>query len=250
MKTTNFVKLIQLATGRDFQIATTDEELINEKDYFIYRILPITGYKISFKWTTPKAEEKYLRSFITAFTTNYREPDPAAYTTCAPYFSPAWNEMSAEKQEFAYMHHRLNMYNKKQLMDQVEANFNNPDITTGLNRYGFYATEYGIGTFVLFATKYVEQSISDMAEYLKSQGIAFSNEYSNARWVLRFKINASKAIHESILNSFSNPIPAGYTKSTGQPTGYLTRDQVKAYNTPEMIAARKIAATAQQINLF
>lgn len=203
MKTTQFINLIQLATGRDFQIATEDQELINEKDYFVFRKLPVTGKVISFKWTTPKAEEKYLRSFITAFTTKYREPDPAAYTTCSPYFSPAWNEMTAEKQEYAYSHHASNMYNKRQLMDQVEANFNNPEITQGLNRYGFYATEYGIGTFVLFATRYVEQSIFEMAEYLKKQNIAFSNEYSDARWVLRFKINASKPIHENILASFN-----------------------------------------------
>jgi len=203
MKTTQFINLIQLATGRDFQIDTQDAELINEKDYFVFRKLPITSKVISFKWTTPKAEEKYLRSFITAFTTKYREPDPAAYTTCSPYFSPAWNEMTAEKQEYAYSHHASNMYNKRQLMDQVEANFNNPAITQGLNRYGFYATEYGIGTFVLFATRYVEQSIFEMAEYLKKQNIAFSNEYSDARWVLRFKINASKSIHENILASFN-----------------------------------------------
>lgn len=203
MKTTQFINLIQLATGRDFQIDTQDAELINEKDYFVFRKLPITSKVISFKWTTPKAEEKYLRSFITAFTTKYREPDPAAYTTCSPYFSPAWNEMTAEKQEYAYSHHASNMYNKRQLMDQVEANFNNPEITQGLNRYGFYATEYGIGTFVLFATRYVEQSIFEMAEYLKKQNIAFSNEYSDARWVLRFKINASKSIHENILASFN-----------------------------------------------
>ena len=151
--------------------------------------------------------------------------------------------MSAENQEFAYMHHRSNMYDKKQLMAQVEANFNNPDITTGLNRYGFYATEYGIGTFILFATRYVEQSIFDMTAYLKSQNITFSNEYSDKLWVLRFKINATKHIHEGILNDFSNPMPEGYTKSSNPaiPTGYLTRDQVKAYNTPELIAARKLA---------
>jgi hypothetical protein len=203
MKTAQFTNLIQIATGRDFQIATTDTELINEKDYFVFRKLPITGKVVSFKWTTPKADDKYLRSFITAFCSKYREPDPAAYTTCSPYFSPSWSEMEPIKQEYAYSHHASNMYNKKQLMEQVESNFNNPEITQGLNRYGFYATEYGVGTFVLFATRYVEQSISDMAAYLKRQGIAFSNEYSEAGWVLRFKINASKPIHENILASFN-----------------------------------------------
>lgn len=203
MKTEQFTNLIQLATGRTFQIATEDQEFVNEKDYFVFRKLPITGKIISFKWTTPKTDEKYLRSFITAFTTKYREPNPAAYTTCSPYFSPSWNEMEPIKQEYAYSHHASNMYSKKDLMEQVEANFNNPEITQGLNRYGFYATEYGIGTFVLFATRYVEQSIFEMTAYLKRQGIAFSNEYSDARWVLRFKINASKTIHENILASFN-----------------------------------------------
>jgi hypothetical protein len=205
MKTNQFTKLIQIATGRDFQIATQDTDLINEKEYFIGRKLPVTGRVITFKWKTPKSEEKYLRSFVTAFTTKYREPNPGAYTTCSPYFSPSWSEMTADKQEFAYYHHASNMYSKKQLMDQVESNFNNPDITAGLNRYGFYSTQYGIGTFVLFATRYVQQSINAMAAYLKSQNIAFSNEYSDAQWVLRFKINASKPIHEGILTAFSNP---------------------------------------------
>jgi len=205
MKTQQFSNLIQIATGRNFQIATDKEELTNEMDYFVYRILPVTGRKISFKWTAPKSEEKYLRSFITAFTTKYREPNPAAYNHGPEYCYGAskWTDKTPEQQEAAYYHHASNMYSKKDLMNQVEANFNNPGITAGLNRYGFYATEYGIGTFVLFATRYVEQSIFEMAAYLKRQGIAFSNEYSDARWVLRFKINASKTIHENILASFN-----------------------------------------------
>lgn len=203
MKTEQFTNLIQIATDRNFQIATNDIDLIDGKEYFIFRILPVTGRKISFKWIAPKSDDKYLRSFITAFCSKYREPNPANYTTCAPYFSPAWSEMEPEKQEFAYMHHAGFMYSKKDLMDQVESNFNKPGITNGLNRYGFYATEYGVGTFVLFATRYVEQSITDMANYLKKQNITFSNEYSEAGWVLRFKINANKQIHENILSSFN-----------------------------------------------
>lgn len=203
MKTLQFQSLIQIVTGREFQINTTDLELVNEKEYIVFRELPATKRVISFKWTSPKADDKYLRSFITAFCSKYKEPNPANYTTCAPYFSPSWSEMTPEKQEFAYMHHSTNMYSKKALMEQVEANFNKPEITNGINRYGFYATEYGIGTYVLFATNYVRQSITKMAEYLKAQNIAFSNEYSDAGWVLRFKINASKPIHENILTSFN-----------------------------------------------
>lgn len=204
MKTEQFTKLIQLATGRNFNIETQDTELQNEKDYFIYRTLPATCRHVSFKWTTPKSEEKYLRSFITAFTSKYREPNPEAYNHDENYCYGAskWTDKTPEQQEQAYYHHSSNMYSKAKLMEQVEANFNNPEITQGLNRYGFYATEYGIGTFVLFATRYVQQSIFEMGEYLKAQSIAFSNEYSEKGWVLRFKINASKPIHEGILVNF------------------------------------------------
>ena len=47
-------------------------------------------------------------------------------------------------------------------------------------------------------------------------------------------------------------IPAGYTLNNNpeQPQGYLTPQEVKAYNTPEMIAARKATATTTQTNLF
>lgn len=123
MTTENFQHLIRLITGRDFSIKTEDKELQFEKEYVIYRILPVTKRSISFTWKTPKSDEKMLRSFITAFTSKYREPNPANYTTCAPYFSPSWNEMTAEKQEFAYYHHSSNMYNKEALLKQVENNF-------------------------------------------------------------------------------------------------------------------------------
>lgn len=200
MQTQNFQNLIRLVTGRDFIIKTEDTELEFEKEYCIYRTLPVTARTVSFYWKTPKADEKMLRSFITAFTSKYREPDPAAYTTCAPYFSPSWNERTAEQQEFAYCHHASNMYSKEQLLKQVEENFAKDGISTGLIRYGFYNTEYGIGIFCFWMTAGVQAAIRTMQSHLEKLSIPYANEFSDARWVYRFKIGLTKESHLAIIN--------------------------------------------------
>jgi hypothetical protein len=43
-----------------------------------------------------------------------------------------------------------------------------------------------------------------MKEYLTDAAIPYTNEYSDARWVYRFKLNISKDIHLSILNQFED----------------------------------------------
>lgn len=203
MKTSNFQHLIQLATGRDFIIKTNGNDLEFEREYLIYRILPVSKREISFVWKTPKSEDKMLRSFITSFTSKYREPNPANYTTCSPYFSPSWDEMTAEKQEFAYCHHASNMYSKDALLKQVEANFSKEGIATGLIKYGFYNTEYGIGIFCLWATEGVLLAINTMKKHLEKLSIPYSNEFSEARWVYRFKIGLTKETHLSIINELN-----------------------------------------------
>jgi len=203
MQTSNFQNLIRLVTGRDFTIKTTDVELQFETEYYIYRILPASKRSVSFMWKTPKADEKMLRSFITAFSSKYREPNPANYTTCSPYFSPSWDEMPTEKQEFAYLHHASNMYSKTDLLKQVENNFANESIATGLIRYGFYNTEYGIGIFCFWMTNGVISAIDTMKKHLQRLSIPFTNEFSDARWVYRFKVGLTKENHLAIINQLS-----------------------------------------------
>jgi hypothetical protein len=203
MYTSNFQNLIRLVTARDFIIRTNEAELQTETEYFIYRILPVSGRSVSFYWKTPKSEDKFLRSFITAFTSKYREPNPAAYTTCSPYFSPSWSEMTAEKQEFAYMHHSSNMYSKNDLLKQVEENFTKDGISTGLIKYGFYNTEYGIGIFCFWMTAGVEKAILTMKAHLQKLSIPYTNEFSDARWVFRFKVGLTKETHLNLINSLN-----------------------------------------------
>jgi hypothetical protein len=203
MKTENFTKLIQLITKRNFVFTTSHEELQFETEYNIQRTLPITGRVIRFTWKTPKAEDKMLRSFITAFTSKYREPNPKAYKNCAPYFSPSWEEMTEEKREQCYYHHFSNMLSKEELLKQVEQNFASEGVKEGLLKYGFYNTEYGIGIFCFWMTDGVNAAIKAMAEHLHKLSIPYSNEFSDARWVYRFKLGLTKENHLSIIQKLS-----------------------------------------------
>jgi hypothetical protein len=205
MNKENFEKLIQLITERDFKINTKDVELNFDTEYNIFRILPVTGRKVGFIWKTPKADEKMLRSFITAFTSKYREPNPAAYDYMVKIYGEKsrWSNMSDEDKEFAYCHHASNMYSKEELLKQVEANFSKENITNGLIRYGFYPTEYGIGIFCFWMTTGVNSAIAAMNKYLNAANIPFTNEFSDARWVFRFKLGISKSVHTNLLNQFN-----------------------------------------------
>jgi hypothetical protein len=199
METQNFQKLIQAITGRDFIISTKDSSLILNKKYYIYKVLPISKRKIGFDWITPGNEENILKSFLTAFSNKYYEPNPLVYNGT---YGAKWDDLSPDQKEFAYYHHRSRMYGKKDLMNQIQLNFDNTKIFDAIIRYGFYPTEYGIGIFVFWTSKYVENAVQKMREYLRSNNIPFTNELSNAKWVLRFKINIGKENHYKLLKSF------------------------------------------------
>tara|TARA_R110000868_G_scaffold400868_1_gene675592 strand:+ start:3263 stop:3880 length:618 start_codon:yes stop_codon:yes gene_type:complete len=205
MTTANFQNLIQLITGRDFLIKTEDIELQFEKEYVIYRILPVSKRSVSFIWKTPKADEKMLRSFITAFCSKYREPNPRAYDYMAKTYGEQckWENKTEQDREFAYMHHSSNMYSKDALLKQVEDNFANDKIATGLIKYGFYNTEYGIGIFCFWMTTGVNTAINTMKAHLQKLSIPFTNEFSDAKWVYRFRLGLTKEAHLSIINKLN-----------------------------------------------
>jgi len=203
MNTNNFQNLIQLVTGRDFSIITTDIDLTPETEYRIYRRLPIKGGVAGFTWKTPKTDEKMLRSFITAFSSKYREPNPASYNYTYGGKVYTWNEKTEEEREFCYCHHATHMYSKDMLLKQIEDNFSKESIANGLIKYGFYPTEYGVGIFCFWMTAAVNTAIVAMATHLKTLSIPFTNEFSDAKWVYRFKLGISKDIHTNILQQFN-----------------------------------------------
>lgn len=203
MTTSNFQNLIQLITGRDFIIKTDDMELQFEMEYYIYRILPFTGRSVSFVWKSPKADEKMLRSFITAFTSKYREPNPTAYNHFYGGKEYRWEWKTEKEKECAYLNHSSNMFSKEALLKQVEDNFANDSIATGLIRYGFYHTEYGIGIFCFWMTTGVDTAINKMKAHLQKLSIPFTNEFSDAKWVYRFRMGLTKEAHLSIINTIN-----------------------------------------------
>jgi len=203
MNTKNFENLIQLVTERNFLIKTNDVELQPETEYRVYRILSINKNTVGFTWKTPKTDEKMLRSFITAFTSKYREPNPAAYDYTYGGKVYTWAEKTPEEREFCYWHHASNMYSKTELLKQIEDNFSKDSIAAGLIKYGFYPTEYGVGIFCFWMTKSVNTAIVEMTKHLQKLSIPFTNEFSDAKWVYRFKLGITKDVHTNILQQLN-----------------------------------------------
>ena len=210
MKTENFTQLIRAITGRKFTIQTrvnwretqpAPETLAHETVFFVSLTLPITGKVCGFDWKTPKSDEKMLRSFITAFTSKYREPDPETYRADA-YGSKSWEQMSEEKREWAFNHHSSHMLSKEKLLNQVQTRFACPEIEGALNQWGFYETEYGIGIFCFWQTEFVLKAMENMRLFLAQKLVATREEFSDARWVYRFRVEASRDMHLALLKEF------------------------------------------------
>ena len=201
MDANNFLKLVNGITNKDFKISGDPEVIEPEKEDIFWRKTPINKYTVSFKFKAPKNEESFIKTFINTYCNKYLEPDPKAYDG-KYYGSKSWEQMSDKEKEFAHLHHRSNMKNKETLLEEIKANLEKSDIEAILLNYGFYHTNYGLGIFVLFAGTYEMSSINKMRTFLESQHFTFSNEFSDKRWVYRFKLNLSKDLHLSILKKF------------------------------------------------
>lgn len=66
------------------------------------------------------------------------------------------------------------------------------------NSFSIYPTSYGIGVSVLFFSRHDKPAIDGLKDILNKTGIKYSNEYSDAHWVYRFKISKSKENIEKI----------------------------------------------------
>jgi hypothetical protein len=94
------------------------------------------------------------------------------------------------------------MFSKEQLLNQVQARFECPEIETALNQWGFYETEYGIGIFCYWETQFVRNAIARMRAYLSGLNVPAREEYSDARWVYRFRMEVSREFHTATLQRF------------------------------------------------
>ena len=55
----------------------------------------------------------------------------------------------------------------------------------------FYTTLYGIGFWAIFCSKQDIEVAKMLADYLKSKGVIYSNEWSDAGWVYRFVLKGT-----------------------------------------------------------
>lgn len=117
--------------------------------------------------------DNLLKKFITTFTTKYKHVDVSSTI-------------------------ELRYKTKEELRDEI-LKYNKDRIYKGL----FYTTLYGIGYWCIFSTKKDNEIALQLHEYLKNNNIKYSNEYSEAGWVYRFKINKSVTEHNTLLNNFN-----------------------------------------------
>ena len=69
----------------------------------------------------------------------------------------------------------------------------------------FYTTLYGIGSFIFLSSNAEINTLTgNMGRFLKLKNVAFKNEFSEARWVLRFVINDKVEIHNELLTEYLN----------------------------------------------
>lgn len=68
----------------------------------------------------------------------------------------------------------------------------------------FYTTLYGIGCFALFYSELTLMKLTKpLRDYLETNNIEYSNEFSDAGWVYRFVINKDVEIHNKLLKEFT-----------------------------------------------
>ena len=87
----------------------------------------------------------------------------------------------------------ISKVNKENVFMDFSKGFKKLLINAGYSGSGMsiYPTSYGIGVFVIFSSG-LEQIKENIENTLSRYGIEYSNEYSDARWVFRYRISKKK----------------------------------------------------------
>lgn len=208
METKNFESLIEAVTGRKLVIRNNvgfrgytgsyPEKIEPGIKYDICRIDYEGQERFTFTFNAPQNPEHFLKSFINQFCGKHKEPNPSKIHN--------WETLPEKYRDNCYLYHSSSMFSKQHLMKQIQDNVSQSGITNVYCRYGFYPTEYGLGIFILFAGAYEMEAITKLRAYMQANKIPFSNEFSDARWVYRFKINVNKNFHTGVLKNFVNSL--------------------------------------------
>lgn len=137
-----------------------------------YGIFYSNSSYVEFDFKTGKIDN-LLKSFITQFSTKYRylQEDKNGH----------WNYVT-----------------DKEKVQKTIIEKNQDRVSKGL----FYTTLYGIGFWAIFCSKQDVEVAKMLADYLKSKGVIYSNEWSDAGWVYRFVIGKEIELHNLLLKEF------------------------------------------------
>lgn len=128
---------------------------------------------IVYDFKTGKTEDNFYKSFVTQFI----------------------NKCAIKQQQF--IDGEIRTPSKDEVVYRLKSRSNK------VKKYYFYTTLYGIGYFCFFMQKDVfEDTNNKVGKYLKSKGIKFTNEFSEAGWVYRFVIKESQEKHNDLLENF------------------------------------------------
>lgn len=98
------------------------------------------------------------------------------------FIQPIYKAVKLPKQKLITLEYILD-----KLSEQKEFNSLTKKVKAILNTgYSCYPTSYGVGVECLFGES---KSISLIEKFLDNNGIEYTNEYSQARWIYRFKIS-------------------------------------------------------------
>ena len=141
---------------------------------FVYGVCIDNSSIIEFDFKVGKTIESLLKTFITQYTTKVSE-----YEVIDGVFTKLSKEQKLKK--------------------IVEKN--QERVHFGL----FYTTLYGIGLWDFFNSRHSHEILTKkMNDFLQSKNIEYKNEYSEAGWVYRYKINLNITDTNKLLKSFEN----------------------------------------------
>lgn len=124
---------------------------------------------ITYDFKTGKTEEGILKSFVTQYISKY------------------------EMKQYIMKDGKLVHPTRKEALARLK----NSD---RVSKHHFYTTLYGIGYFCfIMSTSTFKKTHDILADYLKSKGVSYTNEFSEAGWVYRFVINQKVEVHNELL---------------------------------------------------
>lgn len=148
---------------------TSDFEEIEEGT--IYGISFSTGGSVEFDFKTGKMDN-LLKSFLIKFASRQK-----AYRLVNGYYQT--------------------ISTRDEVMEKIKES-NKDRVYMGL----FYTTLYGIGMWAIFSTRKDMVKNADLSRFLTDRKVPFSNEWSDAGWVYRFKIGKDIELNNKLLTEF------------------------------------------------